>query len=83
MKVRGLTILTRKAIVTRQFGTDAWVGLYRDVAGAHRCFRTLITPETLVPLPDYLALHDELVRRFYATTSRRTLRWGANRRAGR
>ncbi|HVT09578.1 MAG TPA: response regulator transcription factor [Polyangia bacterium] len=66
MKVRGLTILTRKAIVTRQFGTDAWVGLYRDVASAHRCFRTLITPETLVPLPDYLALHDELVRRFYA-----------------
>jgi DNA-binding CsgD family transcriptional regulator len=65
MKVRGLTILTRKAIVTRQFGAEAWMGLYRDVAGAHRCFRSLISPETLVPLPDYLALHDELVRRFY------------------
>ncbi len=66
MKVRGLTILTRKAIITRQFGADAWLTLYRDVAGAHRCFRSLITPETLVPLPEYLALHDELVRRFYS-----------------
>jgi DNA-binding CsgD family transcriptional regulator len=65
MKVRGLTILTRKVIVTRQFGADAWLMLYRDVAASHRCFRALITPDTLVPLPDYLALHDELVRRFY------------------
>lgn len=66
MKVRGLTILTRKAIITRQFGADAWLTLYRDVAAAHRSFRALITPETLVALPEYLALHDELVRRFYA-----------------
>ena len=66
MKVRGLTVLTRKAIITRKFGTDAWLTLYRDVAGAHPSFRALITPDTLVPLPDYLALHDELLRRFYA-----------------
>ena len=66
MMVRGLTVLTRKVIVTRQFGADAWLGLYRDVAGSHRCFRSLITPETLVPLPDYLAFHDELVRRFFS-----------------
>jgi DNA-binding CsgD family transcriptional regulator len=66
MKIRGLTVLTRKVIVTRQFGAEAWLRLYRDVAGAHRCFRSLITPETLIPLPDYLAFHDELVRRFYA-----------------
>ncbi len=65
MKVRGLTILTRKVIVTRRFGTDAWLQLYRDLASARPCFRALITPETLVPLPDYLAFHDELVRRFY------------------
>jgi DNA-binding CsgD family transcriptional regulator len=65
MKVRGLTILTRKVIITRRFGAEAWVGLYRDVAAAHRCFRSLITPETLVPLPAYLAFHDELVRRFF------------------
>jgi DNA-binding CsgD family transcriptional regulator len=65
MKVRGLTILTRKVIVTKRFGADAWLHLYRDVAGSRGCFRSLITPETLVPLPDYLAFHDELVRRFY------------------
>lgn len=70
MKVRGLTVLTRKAIITRQFGSEAWLTLYRDVAAARPSFRALITPETLVPLPDYLALHDELVRRFYAEDER-------------
>jgi DNA-binding CsgD family transcriptional regulator len=70
MKVRGLTVLTRKAIITRQFGADAWLTLYRDVTAAHRSFRALITPETLVPLSDYLALHDELLRRFYAEDER-------------
>ena len=66
MKVRGLTILTRKVIVTRSFGAEAWLQLYRDVASSHRSFRSLITQDTLVPLPDYLAFHDELVRRFYS-----------------
>ncbi|HVV51475.1 MAG TPA: response regulator transcription factor [Polyangia bacterium] len=82
MKVRGLTVLTRKVIVTRRFGAEAWVHLYRDVAGAHRCFRSLITPETLIPLPAYLAFHDELVRRFYKdddvshfTLGRESARW--------
>jgi DNA-binding CsgD family transcriptional regulator len=65
MKVRGLTVLTRKVIVTRRFGAEAWLHLYRDVARAHGCFRSLITPESLVPLSAYLAFHDELVRRFY------------------
>ena len=65
MRVRGLTILTRKVIVTRRFGADAWQLLYRDVAGSHHSFRSLITAETSIPLPDYLAFHDELVRRFY------------------
>jgi DNA-binding CsgD family transcriptional regulator len=70
MKVRGLTILTRKAIITRQFGAEAWLTLYRDVAGSHPSFRALITADTLLPLSDYLALHDELVRRFYAEDDR-------------
>ena len=66
MKVRGVTILTRKMIVTRRFGADAWSGLYRDVAAAHPCLGALITADTLVPLPAYLAFHDELVRRFWS-----------------
>ena len=39
--------------------------LYRDVASTRPCFRALVAPESLIPLPDYLAFHDELVRRFY------------------
>jgi DNA-binding CsgD family transcriptional regulator len=65
MKVRGLTVLTRKAIISRRFGAEAWLLLYRDVAAIHHCFRALITPETLVPLPAYLAFHDEMMRRFF------------------
>ena len=65
MKLRGITVLTRKIIVTRRFGADAWSQLFRDVAAAHQCFRQLITADSLVPLPAYLALHDEMVRRFY------------------
>jgi DNA-binding CsgD family transcriptional regulator len=65
MKVRGISILTRKIIVTRKFGADAWRQLYRDVASGHPCFRALITAESLVPLSSHLALHDEMVRRLY------------------
>ena len=66
MKVRGITLLTRKVIVTREFGAEAWAGLYRDLSAAHPCFAELITADTLVPLPSYLAFHDELVRRFWS-----------------
>lgn len=65
MKISGLSILTRKVLVTRQFGADAWRALFADVAGAHASFRQPITATSSVPLADYLAFHDELVRRFY------------------
>jgi len=65
MNVSGISLLTRKTLVTRRFGSDAWGQLYRDVAGSHRCFRSFITADTLVPLPSYLAFHDELMRRFF------------------
>jgi DNA-binding CsgD family transcriptional regulator len=65
MYVCGIPILTRKALVTRQFGSDAWAQFFRDVASTHRCFRSLITADTLVPLPAFLAFHDELMRRFF------------------
>ena len=63
--VSGISILTRKTLITRQFGSDAWGQLFRDVASSHRCFRSLITADTLIPLPAYLAFHDELMRRFF------------------
>lgn len=82
MNVSGLSVLTRKILVTRQFGADAWRQFYRDVAGAHRCFRSLITADTRVPLPSFLAFQDELMRRFfadsdgsYAQLGRESSRW--------
>jgi len=63
--ISGVSVLTRKILVTRRFGADAWGGFFRDVASAHRPFRELITSDTLVPLPAYLAFHDELMRRFF------------------
>ncbi len=65
VNVCGISVLTRKTLVTRQFGSDAWGQFFRDVASAHRCFRSLITADTPVPLPSYLAFHDELMRRFF------------------
>jgi DNA-binding CsgD family transcriptional regulator len=65
VNVSGLSILTRKVLVMRRFGAEAWGQFFRDVAAAHGCFRSLITAETLVPLPAFLAFHDELMRRFF------------------
>ncbi len=68
MNVCGISILTRKILVTRQSGSDAWGQFFRDVARSHRSFRSLITADTLIPLPAYLAFHDELMRRFFRET---------------
>lgn len=65
MKVSGTTILTRKALVSRRFGSEAWRSLFRDVALTNPSFRRPITAGSLVPLSEFLAFHDELVRRFY------------------
>ncbi len=65
MKVSGTTILTRKTLVSRRFGSEAWRGFFRDVALANPWFRQPVTASSLVPLSEFLAFHDELVRRFY------------------
>lgn len=65
VNVCGISVLTRKRIVVRRFGTDAWSRFYSDVATAHRCFRSFISADSLVPLTSYLAFHDELMRRFF------------------
>jgi DNA-binding CsgD family transcriptional regulator len=65
MMVSGTSILTRKTLVTRKFGAESWHGFFRDLAVGHPGFRRPITARGLVPLPDFLAFHDELVRRFY------------------
>ncbi len=65
MNVCGLSILTRKNLVVRQFGGDAWAQFFREMARGHACFRSPITAESSVPLPAFLAFHDELMRRFF------------------
>jgi DNA-binding CsgD family transcriptional regulator len=65
MNVCGLSILTRKTLVTRQYGGDAWSSFYREIASKHACFRSLITAHSEVPLEAFLAFHDELMRRFF------------------
>jgi len=76
VNVCGISVLTRKNLVTRRFGTDAWGDFFRDVASTHRCFRSLITADTLVPLPAFLGFHDELMRRFFKDDERAYLELG-------
>jgi DNA-binding CsgD family transcriptional regulator len=76
VNVCGISVLTRKRIVVRRFGTDAWKRFYGDVAGAHSCFRSFITADSFVPLPAYLAFHDELMRRFFKEDERSYLEMG-------
>jgi DNA-binding CsgD family transcriptional regulator len=65
VNVCGLSILTRKTLVIRRFGADAWTQFFREMARRHACFRSLVSAETLVPLPAFLSFHDELMRRFF------------------
>lgn len=65
VNVSGFSVLTRKTLVTRRFGSEAWNQFFTGVAHQHPSFRSLITADTVVPLPAFLAFHDELMRRFF------------------
>ena len=66
LNVSGFSILTRKALVTRRFGTDAWHQFFAGVAQHQPSFRALIGADSVVPLVEFLAFHDELMRRFFS-----------------
>jgi DNA-binding CsgD family transcriptional regulator len=76
VNVCGISVLTRKNLVSRRFGSDAWGQFFRDVAGTHSCFRSLITADTRVPLHAFLGFHDELMRRFFKDEERSYLELG-------
>jgi len=78
LNVCGLSILTRKTLVTSQFGVDAWASFYRDVASKYACFRSLITADSQVPLEAFLSFHDELMRRFFKQDDAAYLKLGRN-----
>jgi DNA-binding CsgD family transcriptional regulator len=65
VNVCGISVLARKRIVVRRFGADAWTRFYGDIAATHPEFRSFISADSFVPLPAYLAFHDELMRRFF------------------
>jgi len=65
MKVKGVALLSRKSIIAKQFGERAWEELWRDMAERYAYFRQPVLATSAVPLDEFIALHDELVRRFY------------------
>ena len=65
MRINGNALLARKVIVTRRFGSDAWNQLFRNVAEGLAIFRRPVTASTQIPLSDFLAFHDEMIRRLY------------------
>lgn len=65
VNVSGLSILTRKTLVTRRFGGEAWGSFFREIARPHQCFRSLITADTQVPLAAFLDFQDLLMQRFF------------------
>jgi hypothetical protein len=65
MKVKGVALLARKNVVIREFGERAWEELWQDMADRYPCFRRPVLATSAVPVDEFLALHDELVRRFY------------------
>ena len=65
MMISGISILSRKILVTRRFGAAAWAEFFRGVAKRDACFRRLLTAETPVPLDAFLGFHDALMQRFF------------------
>jgi hypothetical protein len=76
MKIKGSSLLARKESVTRRFGTDAWTGLVADMAAVHPCFRSPLRTMSLIPVREFLAFHDELVRRFFPNDDQIYMRLG-------
>jgi hypothetical protein len=65
VKIKGSALLARKEFVTRRFGADAWTRLVADVAVVYPVFHSPVRSMTLIPVPGFLAFHDELLRRFF------------------
>jgi hypothetical protein len=65
MRIKGTALLARKRIIEDAFGEDAWRKLIDDVREAHPSLSQPLTAATLYLVPDFLALHDEIIRRFY------------------
>jgi DNA-binding CsgD family transcriptional regulator len=65
LRISGATLLARRELLVRQFGSEAWRALFANISRTHPCFRAPITAATLLPVEPFLRFHDELVLRFY------------------
>jgi hypothetical protein len=65
MRIKGTALLARKAIIEGAFGAEAWSTLLADMRKTHAYFDEPLNAASLIPVPDFLAIHDEIVRRFY------------------
>jgi hypothetical protein len=66
LKIKGSALLARREIVVHRFGDRAWANLIADMAGECPSFRSPIVAASQVPVDEFLAFHDELVRRFFS-----------------
>ena len=65
VRVKGSALLARREVITRQFGAEAWAKLVQDMAHVLPAFRSPVVAASLIPLREFLAFQDELVRRFF------------------
>ena len=70
MRIKGAALMARKSIVTKEFGEGAWSKLLADMAQSFASFRQPVLATSTIPYTDFLAFHDELVRRFYGGENR-------------
>ena len=82
MRVYGSALLARKHIVTKRFGERRWLELFHDMAARFPYFTQPIVAASIIPLPEFISFHDELVRRFfdgdaraYFTLGEESARW--------
>jgi hypothetical protein len=65
MKVKGSTLLSRKAMFGERIGVATYNAFVDDFARTHPRFPQPMLPSTLVPVEVFLQFNDELVRRFF------------------
>jgi|HubBroStandDraft_2_1064218.scaffolds.fasta_scaffold641377_1 hypothetical protein len=65
MRIKGTALLARKKFIENAFGEGAWRKLIEDLRGEYPSLGEPLTAATLYRVGDFLAMHDEIVRRFY------------------
>jgi hypothetical protein len=65
MRIKGTALLARKRVIENAFGEGAWRTLVDDMRDAYPSLGQPLTAASLYPVQDFLAIHDEIIRRFY------------------